>query len=56
MLSRRANAIVTENDLQAYRVAQRVPRELLHPDIREEVWLAFVRGDFSDAVLRPCAL
>lgn len=52
MLSRRAHAMAKENDLQAYQVAQRVPRELLHPDIREEVWLAFVRGDFSDAVFK----
>lgn len=52
VLSRRAHAMDTDSDFQVYREAQRIPRELLHPDFREEVWLAFVRGDFSDAVFK----
>lgn len=52
MLSRRAWQIQTDEDLAAFRAARRLPRDLLHPAIREDVWLAAARGDYSDAVFK----
>ena len=52
VLSRRAQRFESEDDFTAYREARRLNRELLHPDIAEPVWLAFMRGDFADAVFK----
>jgi uncharacterized protein (TIGR02391 family) len=52
VLSRRARQMGSEEDFRQYQAARRLPRELLHQEIREEVWLAFARGDFSDAVFK----
>ncbi|MGF7151876.1 uncharacterized protein (TIGR02391 family) [Sphingomonas zeicaulis] len=52
MLSRRARAFETTEDFQQFVMAKRLNRELLHPAIAEEVWLAFVRGNFAAAVFQ----
>jgi uncharacterized protein (TIGR02391 family) len=33
-------------------VARLLPKEMLHPKISEEVWLAFTRGDYDDAAFK----
>ncbi|NEX92990.1 TIGR02391 family protein [Caulobacter sp. 17J65-9] len=52
VLSRRAREMKDEIDFSAYRSASLLPRELLHPSIREQVWLSFVRGDYPTAVFQ----
>lgn len=49
-LSRRGSNLKTEEDLRQFRMARQLNRDLLHPAIAEKVWLAFMRGDFADAV------
>lgn len=50
ILSRRARSFESEEDVRQFRMARRLNRDLLHPTIAEKVWLAFVRGDFAEAV------
>lgn len=50
ILSRRAKAISDAEAFRNYQSARKLPRELVHPDIRVEVWLAFARDDVSAAV------
>lgn len=50
ILSRRAQRLETQDDFQQFRMARQLNRDLLHPKIAEKVWLAFVRGDFAEAV------
>ncbi|KQY63387.1 hypothetical protein ASD52_14460 [Ensifer sp. Root142] len=50
MLSRRANNFQSISDFQHFALASKLNRELLHSGIAEEVWLAFVRGNFPDAI------
>lgn len=50
VLSRKGEAINSLPAFTSYREASRLPRELLHPTIRDDVWLAFARGKFSSAV------
>lgn len=50
ILSRRACRFESEEDVQQFRMARNMNRDLLHPAIAEKVWLAFVRGDFAEAV------
>lgn len=38
-------------DLEAYRRANLLPKQLLHPAIATEVWLSFSRGNYESAVL-----
>lgn len=52
MLSRRARAFETTEDFRQFVMAKRLNRELLHPAIAEEVWLAFVRGNLAAAVFQ----
>jgi uncharacterized protein (TIGR02391 family) len=52
MFSRRARAFETIEDFQQFVMAKQLNRELLHPAIAEEVWLAFVRGNFAAAVFQ----
>lgn len=35
-----------------FRTASRFPKELIHPRIADEVWLAFIRGDYGTAVFQ----
>jgi uncharacterized protein (TIGR02391 family) len=50
-LSRRAKGFRTELDAQNFLVARSLPRELLHPMIRDRVWSDFIRGSFDSAAL-----
>lgn len=50
MLSRRARRFESIQDFQQFRLARKLNRDLLHPSIAEETWLAFVRGKFATAV------
>ena len=50
ILSRRARRFEREEDVRQFRMARSLDRDLLHPAIAEKVWLAFVRGDFAEAV------
>ena len=52
ILSRRAKAMATPTDFADHRLATSLPKELLHPSIREAVWLLFARGDFQTAVFQ----
>lgn len=50
ILSRRAQRFESEEDVRQFRMARSLNRDLLHLAIAEKVWLAFVRGDFAEAV------
>ena len=52
MLSRRARTLESKEDFQSYIDARRLNRDLLHPEIAEGVWLAFMRGEFAEAVFK----
>ncbi len=50
ILSRRARRFESEEDFRKFQMARQMNRDLLHPAIAEEVWLAFVRGNLAEAV------
>lgn len=53
VLTRRGRELV--NSLEAFRSyasAAEFPKSLLHPSIREDVWLKLARGDYADAVFQ----
>jgi uncharacterized protein (TIGR02391 family) len=50
VLSRRAMRFKDETEFKRYATARQLPRDVLHPSIREKVWLAFMRGEFDVAV------
>lgn len=50
VLSRRAQRFESEEDYAHFVLARRLNRDLLHPAIAEQVWLAFIRGKFTTAV------
>jgi len=50
ILSRRAHRFESEEDVRQFRMARSLNRDLLHSAIAEKVWMAFVRGDFAEAV------
>jgi uncharacterized protein (TIGR02391 family) len=52
LLSRRARAIDTETDVTTFAVSRLLPKHLLHPQIAEVVWGAFMRGAFDVAVFQ----
>jgi uncharacterized protein (TIGR02391 family) len=52
VLSRRARRFETEEEFTEYATARRLNRDLLHPAIAKDVWLAFVRGDYGTAVFQ----
>ena len=49
-LSRRAQKLAVEPDAQRALNARRIPKETLHPAIREDVWALYHRGKFDTAV------
>jgi uncharacterized protein (TIGR02391 family) len=51
VLSRRGRRLAKESDLRRALSARRLPREALHPKIREDVWQLFHRGKYDTAVL-----
>ena len=52
ILSRRARRFENEAEFMAYAAARRLPREVLHYQLRDSVWLSFVRGEFAEAVFK----
>lgn len=49
-LSRRAQQIAMEPEAHRAFSARRIPREALHPTIREDVWALYHRGKYDTAV------
>jgi uncharacterized protein (TIGR02391 family) len=50
ILSRRALQIKNDTDFATFAAAAAFPRTLVHPSIRDKVWLRLSQGDFDDAV------
>ena len=50
-ITRRGLRIENARDLDAYRLANLLPKALLHPALATEVWYAFSRGNYGTAVL-----
>jgi uncharacterized protein (TIGR02391 family) len=50
VLSRRARALNTEADFDAYRAAAAFPKSLLHPKIADKVWMSLARNNLDEAV------
>src|SRR5579863_7432600 len=48
--SRRARGIKTEEDFTSFKIARLLPRDILHPRMVDEVWKAFMRGEYDVAV------
>jgi uncharacterized protein (TIGR02391 family) len=51
-LSRRAMSMEAEADFVSYQVARLLPREILHLNIAERIWLAFMRGEYDVAAFQ----
>jgi uncharacterized protein (TIGR02391 family) len=52
VLSRRARAMVSEADFKIFKLANLLPKEILHPKIADPVWRAFMRGEFDVAAFQ----
>jgi uncharacterized protein (TIGR02391 family) len=52
MLTRRGQSLKTSADVEAFRKAHILPRELLNPVFLERVWPLFLQGDYDTAVFR----
>jgi uncharacterized protein (TIGR02391 family) len=52
VLSRRAEAISSEDDIKKFVAGRRLPKESLHPRIRSTVWSALIRGEFDVAAFQ----
>lgn len=50
MLSRRARRLAEEPNVRRALSAQRIPKDSLHPTIREDVWALYHRGKYDTAV------
>ena len=50
VLSRRARQLKTEEDFARFQAAAAFPRSMLHPRIRNKVWLRLSQGELDDAV------
>jgi len=51
-LSRRAQALVKDGKFKDFLTAKLLPKEILHSAIRDTVWMAFIRGEYDNAVLQ----
>ena len=51
-ISRRGRKLRTRADVNAYREANRLPRQQLHPRIAQRARAAFLRGDYDTAVFQ----
>ncbi len=51
-VTRRGQTIKTREDLVAYRKADLLPRDQLHPIIAQKVWATFLRGDYDTAIFQ----
>ena len=52
VISRRGQQLRTREQVDAYRRANWLPRQLLHPRIALKVWASFLRGDYETAVFQ----
>lgn len=52
LLTRRGKKLKSRADVEAYRKARTLPRELLQPDLAEKVYHLFARGDHDTAVFQ----
>ena len=50
LISRRGRDLKGKQEFAAYRKASLLPRHLLHPKLREDPWLNFIRGKLDTAV------
>jgi uncharacterized protein (TIGR02391 family) len=51
-LSRRARGMESEADFRSFKVANLLPKEILHAKIADPVWRAFMRGEFDVAAFQ----
>ncbi len=51
-ITRRGARLHTAADTKAYRKANLLPKELLHPVVAQKVWALFIRGDYDTAVFQ----
>ena len=51
-VTRRGQTLVTQDAVRAYRRANLLPRQLLHPRIGQKTWAIFLRGDYDVAVFQ----
>jgi uncharacterized protein (TIGR02391 family) len=51
-LSRRAKRVKTRDDLDAFRRANILPKEFLHPVVASKVWNSFLQADYDTAVFQ----
>ena len=52
VISRRGQQLRTRDQVNSYRRANCLPRQLLHPRIALKVWATFLRGDYDTAVFQ----
>ena len=52
IISRRGRQLRTRDDVSAYREANRLPRQQLHPRITQKVSASFLRGEYDTAVFQ----
>jgi len=50
LIGRRGHRLITTEGFEAYKEAQQLPRQLLHPRIDERIFFNFQRGDYPTAV------
>ncbi|WP_432263346.1 TIGR02391 family protein [Cupriavidus sp. TMH.W2] len=50
VVSRRGEALTTEQEFRTFEEAIAFPKTLLHPMIADKVWLSLARGDYDEAV------
>jgi uncharacterized protein (TIGR02391 family) len=51
-VTRRGRSIASPEQLKAFRMANMLPRQLLHPKLVQKVWASFLRGDYDTAVFQ----
>ena len=51
-ITRRGQQIRDRNGLEAYRHANLLPKQFLHPVIAQKVWSQFIRGEYDTAVFQ----
>lgn len=51
-ITRRGERLKKAPDLKVYRMADLLPRRLIHPVVAQKVWSTFIRGDYDTAVFQ----
>jgi uncharacterized protein (TIGR02391 family) len=51
-ITRRGRQLKNSHDIEAYRKANLLPKQLLHPLIAQRVYSEFIRGDYDSAVFK----